>query len=241
MDGCMANVREEGWKEIKIGTVFEVSANRVKRMPNGSEVAEGVHGHTQSYVLHLGGPEGFGFKLATEAQARQWSKSRQSAVVGDGAAWIWNLAATDYPSAAHIVDWWHAKQHVHAAAAMLYPDAAESAAAWAERQSDRLFLGQAAALGSDLRHQAAQTSNSQLLTEAGFFEANHERMQYQDFRAAGLPIGSGVVESGAKQTKQRVSAAGMRWSRTGLENMLPLRAAVMSGTFDSLWARICPF
>jgi hypothetical protein len=32
----------------------------------------------------------------------------------------------------------------------------------------------------------------------------------------------------------------MRWSRAGLENMLPLRAALMSGTFDQLWPRICP-
>ena len=64
--------------------------------------------------------------------------------------------------------------------------------------------------------------------------------ELQDFESAHLPIGSGIVESGAKQAKQRLCAPGMRWSRAGLENMLPLRAALMSGTFDQLWPRICP-
>ena len=71
-----------------------------------------VRGRSQSSVMHLGGPA---FKLAMEAQARRWSQAAQSAVVGDGAAWIWNLAARDYPDAAHIVDWYHAKQHLCAA------------------------------------------------------------------------------------------------------------------------------
>jgi len=87
---------------------------------------------------------------------------------------------------------------------------------------------------------AQHTQSEQLLTEARYFETNHERMQYRDFESAHLPIGSGIVESGAKQAKQRLCAPGMRWSRAGLENMLPLRAALMSGTFDQLWPRICP-
>ena len=83
-------------------------------------------------------------------------------------------------------------------------------------------------------------SKAKLETEAGYFATNHERMQYRDFQQALLPIGSGTVESGAKQAKHRLAAQGMRWSRPDLENMLPLRAAVMSGTFDLLWPVICP-
>jgi hypothetical protein len=36
-----------------------------------------------------------------------------------------------------------------------------------------------------------------------------------------------------------LAAASMRWSREGLENLLSLHAAVMSGTFEVLWPRIC--
>jgi hypothetical protein len=104
MDGFMANVRAEGWKEVKIGAIFEAYVTGQSGQ---------VRGRSQSYVMHLGGPA---FKLAMEAQARRWSQAAQSAVVGDGAAWIWNLAARDYPDAAHIVDWYHAKQHLCGAA-----------------------------------------------------------------------------------------------------------------------------
>ncbi len=36
----------------------------------------------------------------------------------------------------------------------------------------------------------------------GYFRNNHKRMQYDAFRAAGYPIGSGTVESGAKNVVQ---------------------------------------
>ena len=49
------------------------------------------------------------------------------------------------------------------------------------------------------------------------------------------PIGRGMVESGANQFKARFSGPGMRWSRQGAENLLPVRAAVLSGRFDQMW------
>jgi hypothetical protein len=49
------------------------------------------------------------------------------------------------------------------------------------------------------------------------------------------PISRGMVESGAKQFKARFSGPGMRWSRQGAENLLPVRAAVLSGRFDQMW------
>jgi hypothetical protein len=61
-------------------------------------------------------------------------------------------------------------------------------------------------------------------------------MQYQEFREEGYPIGSGTVESGIKQFKQRLTGAGMRWSRPGADRMLVIRAAVMTKTFDTLCA-----
>ena len=30
------------------------------------------------------------------------------------------------------------------------------------------------------------------------------------------------------------------WSRTGLKNILPLRAALMSKTLDAFWHKVCP-
>ena len=48
------------------------------------------------------------------------------------------------------------------------------------------------------------------------------------------PIGRDMVESGANQFKARFSGPGMRWSRQGAENLLPVRATVLSGRFDQM-------
>jgi hypothetical protein len=243
MDGFMVHVRDEGWKEVKLGAISEVTASGQPQPKGHGHIVEPVHAHAHSYVCHLGGPEGFGVKLAVEAQARRWSSVPQCVVIGDGAPWIWNLAARDYACAAHVVDWYHAKQHLWAAADLIHPQHTDKAAAWVEQQAAVLYAGGACEIADTLTLLAALASaetKTKLETEAGYFAANHQRMQYRDFQQALLPIGSGTVESGAKQAKLRLSAAGMRWSRAGLENMLPLRAAVMSNTFNLLWPHICP-
>ncbi|MCA9967889.1 MAG: hypothetical protein KC423_26775, partial [Anaerolineales bacterium] len=74
-----------------------------------------------------------------------------------------------------------------------------------------------------------------LEAEAGYFANNQTRMAYQEQQLAGYPIGSGMVESGCKQFKARFDGPGMRWSRSGAERLLPIRAAVMSQGFDAAW------
>jgi len=248
MDGCMANMRGEGWKEVKLGAISEASAGQDVKYNRHNDAIRAVHSHTHSYGAHLGGPEGFGTKLLTEAQARRWSSGYQSVVVGDGPVWIRNLATTDYASAAHVVDCYHAKQHLCAAAELIFAgttgnDKVDKAHTWVADIADVLYDGRALEIAQRLELAAtlAKPDTAEaLLTEAGYFATHQERMQYRDFQLAQLPIGSGTVESGAKQFKHRISAAGMRWSRTGLQNSLLLRAATMSGTFDTFWRSITP-
>ena len=52
-------------------------------------------------------------------------------------------------------------------------------------------------------------------------------------------MGTSRVESGIKQFKARFTGPGMRWSRPGAERLLPIRAAIMSGRFDSIWQQAC--
>jgi len=54
-------------------------------------------------------------------------------------------------------------------------------------------------------------------------------------REEGWLIGSGSVESAAKQYKARFAGPGMHWSRVGAERLLPVRSAIMSGRFDECW------
>ena len=61
-------------------------------------------------------------------------------------------------------------------------------------------------------------------------------MRYLDYREDGWPIGCGTIEGGCKQFQTRLKGSGMRWSRSGAERMLTLRAEILSGQFLQTWA-----
>jgi len=64
-------------------------------------------------------------------------------------------------------------------------------------------------------------------------------MQYAEFRAAGLPIGSGVSEAGCKElVKARFCRSGMRWKRASGAPILQLRAIKLSRHWDSFWSKV---
>jgi hypothetical protein len=111
---------------------------------------------------------------------------------------------------------------------------------WLIARKTTLFEGRAACIALELeaaaRHQPSIAEA--LKKEAGYFRKNRRHMQYQEMREDGWAIGSGKVESEAKQFKARFAGPGMRWSRSGAEHLIPVRAAIMSGRFDELWRAV---
>jgi hypothetical protein len=93
MDGGMVHLRGEGWKELKVGGIGRIEL-QPGRDPVTGESVELAHMVENTYVAHLGGPHLFGQQLWAEAQARAWSQTADTVVLGDGAAWIWNLAGS---------------------------------------------------------------------------------------------------------------------------------------------------
>lgn len=74
------------------------------------------------------------------------------------------------------------------------------------------------------------------LARAYYFHNRH-RMDYAAYRQAGLPIGSGTIESACKTVVQaRMKQAGMRWSREGAQAMLALRCLLLSNRWHELAA-----
>ena len=236
MDGAMVPVRKEGWKELKAGCVFEIE---VRPTPDktGGELLELAHAVHNSYVAHLGGPERFGQQLWTEARRRRFDQARATAVLGDGAVWVWNLAREHFYDSRQVVDWYHATQHLASAAQALHGEGTVAAQQWYQQQETTLFQGHAERLAEQLRKAATlhPAAADGLRREAGYFAENQRRMQYMELREDGFPIGSGMVESGCKQFRQRFTGPGMQWSRPGIERLLPIRAAIMSQRFDQLW------
>lgn len=236
MDGTMIYIRGEDWKELKVGCFFKVEQAPTLD-PETMDWIDLAHARELSYVSHLGRPEPFGKKMWTESKRRAWHKASDTQVVGDGAVWIWNLVV-DYFYAAHqVVDWYHATEHLAAAAHLAFGEGTPEASRWFKQLEIPLFQGHADRITQTILVLADQHPNAKekFQEQAGYFTHYHHRIQYLDLRSEGWVIGSGMVESGGKRFKDRFAQAGMRWSRIGAERLLPVRAAYMSGRFDTRW------
>jgi hypothetical protein len=71
----------------------------------------------------------------------------------------------------------------------------------------------------------------------GYFDGNRSRMRYDQYLAAGYPIGSGVIEGACRHlVKDRLERAGMRWIPDGAQAMLDLRATYLNGEWEAFWS-----
>ena len=236
MDGGKIHIREEGWKELKVGCVFDVEVRPTLDKETGDWI-ELAHAVNNSYVAHLGGPEIFGQMVWADASRRDWERAKDTEILGDGAHWIWNLAIDHFYDSRQVVDWYHGTEHLAEAARLLKGENELAEKLWYNSRKTTLFEGHATQIAHELETAAQnRPSDAQDLTgAAGYFRNNHRRMNYQEMREEGWAIGSGMVESAAKQFKGRFSGPGMRWSRSGAENLIPVRAAIMSKRFDEIW------
>jgi len=222
MDGGMVNVRAEGWKELKVGLVADIPAVNV------TDEDEQVHLTKLRYCAVVGDVASFAVVLWALAVVNAIPYAGLVAVTADGAAWIWRLCTDLFPCAVQIVDWFHACQHLAQAAQARFADDPTAALRWTQDLKALLFKG-------EIHLILEQFERYGLNAWGDYFREHTRRMQYVQFRADGLPIGSGGVESGVKQFKQRLTGPGMRWSRPALDRMVVLRSAVLSQTFDALW------
>ena len=88
-------------------------------------------------------PSAFARRVRREAERRGFPDAARRVVLGDGAAWIWNLSSEQFPGAIQIVDLWHAKEHLWEVSKALHAGDAGRVEAWArarchELEADRL-------------------------------------------------------------------------------------------------------
>jgi hypothetical protein len=221
-DGTTAPTRA-GWREVKCGAVYWEDA---------------VEGHQSRYAGRIEDCEAFGRRLwylACECGLRQ---AQEVVVIGDGAPWIWNQATLRFWRAKQILDWYHASEHVWACADALYGEGTKAAGRWANGMLGVLYEHGGRALLKRLRRSCRSRGGAPeaLAGLIGYVGPNVERMDYPSYRAAGLSIGSGPVESACKRlVGGRLKGPGMRWSRAGADAILALRIAWLNGEWEDFW------
>ncbi len=246
--GSLADVVEGCDKDPPVLTVFEpatedtgptdegVATGAIKNKPKRIWPPEPL---VRTCLATLESSDEFGPMVAAEAQRRNFFAAQAHAFLGDGAAWIWTLQRTYFPTFEPIVDFVHVLTHIYLAAKAV---GGSVTAVW-ERYlnwATACWQGRVATVLNELCaiHEAMpEPANPKELKPSdpyevirlaiGYLTSNEARMDYPRYRIAGLPTCSGLVESLVKQFNRRVKGTEKFWNPSQAETILQLRAAFL--------------
>ena len=216
-------------REVKLAAFFTQTATDADGQPLRDP-------ESTTYLASFVSSDEFGGRALQAARQRGMAQAGQIIYLGDGAAWVWEIARTCFPQAEQILDFYHASEHVVTLAKAIYPDAG-MAQNWAVRWQSLLYDSELDDLLTDVRAVTTATPSDEVQRELDYLERNRTRMDYRRYRARGWFIGSGVVEAGCKRViGQRLKQSGMFWTEAGATAVLSLRCALLSaGGWDYLW------
>lgn len=247
VDGVYINVIGEGWKEVKIGAVFEITPltepEKQRRLRHqgqppqpAAEIREMVKAQAISYCAVLGSVDEFEPIQWAEACRRHLPLCWDTVVMGDGAEWIDRIYQQCYADSIRVVDWYHACEHLAAVAHQAFGEGSDKSARWLKNRKDELWRGEVHEVGMAISQLSLNPADKD--REAHYFRKHARAMTYLEFCEMGLPVGSGVVEGGGCKgiVEGRLKRVGMRWSRPGAENMLALCCEYGSGRWEQVWA-----
>jgi hypothetical protein len=181
-------------------------------------------------------------KAQAAAMSRIHPNTAVKAVLGDGEKNIWNFADDLFPDWIQILDIIHVRDKLWIAAHLYYKKESRNAKEYVRERLVALLTGEVELIIEDfgiamedgsLSASKAETLRRKVL---GYFVNNRDRMQYDKYRAMGLPIGSGVIEGTCKNLiNDRMERSGMRWSPDGAEAILKLRSLDLTDLWNDFW------
>jgi hypothetical protein len=228
IDGSMIPTRknEEPWKEVKLARLFRGS----DCLNPNSEVS---FLQDSQYVGHFGSSVDFCKKLGGIIDAYGDLRDRL-VFINDGATWIREWIADNYPLAVSVLDYYHALEYLYEFAEKAFPKNQSEKDLWCDRQKDLLLASDVETVLDNISSTNAKDEDKKKITT--YYGNNKERMKYGQYRNIGCGIiGSGAIESAHRTVVQkRMKLAGQRWSFKGAKNMLRLRVISM----NRQWAKV---
>jgi len=218
-------------REAKLGCVFTQSGNDEAGRPVRDR-------NTTTFVGAIETADAFGARFYDEAVRRGLYRARRVVTLSDGAEWAKNLADTQFPNAIHIIDFYHAAEHVARLAKEFYERTPQFLESQIDRWTEELYEGRVQAIIDQASALLPKDPDSQkdARKEIAYLSKNKHRMKYDEYRAQGLFIGSGVIEAACKHViGQRLKQSGMFWSERGANAIIALRCAILSNRFEEFW------
>ena len=174
-------------------------------------------------------------ELSEEVRERNPGEKKPVVAVMDGEKALWEVLRFFLPGAVGVLDIFHVLERLWNAAHVFHAEGSTSAEEFVNARLRMLLEGKVGGVIGGLRqmlkkHNLSGSKHRALNTVIGYFENNRENMQYDNYLAAGYPIGSGVAEGACRHlVKDRMEQTGMRWTVAGAQSLLDLRALYLNG------------
>jgi len=237
VDGTMVPLVHREWAEVKTLAIGRVV------LRTGRDGTAEAHATDLSYFCRLTEADTFRRLAWVETHRRGITLAPQTCALGDGADWCQGFYDWHCPDAVRILDFPHAAAYVSAAARSVFGPDSAPLVAWLDQQLHELKHGEPDAVLEALQALPAvpvvgpdgvHCPRDEALS---YLTKRRAQIAYARFQAAGLPIGSGAVESANKLVVgARLKGSGMHWARPHVNPMLALRSAACSDRWGDAWA-----
>ena len=140
-----------------------------------------------------------------------------------------------------VLDIFHVLGYVWKAGHALEAAGSTALEQWVLHRLGRILEGRARFVAAGMRRSATKRRLTKRQREpidrcANYLLKYQDYLAYDQYLAAGLPIGSGVIEGACRHlVNDRLGLTGARWRLRGAEAVLRLRALRSSGDFDEYW------
>ena len=177
--------------------------------------------------------------LADQVRLRNADGTKPVVCVMDGERALWTTLADTIDDVVGVLDIFHVLERLWQAAHCFHPEGSQEAQAFVTDRLLRLLRGEAGYVIGGLKQMTTKQKlkgrrAKQMSAVIGYLQRNRRFMRYDEYLAAGYPIGSGVAEGACRHlVKDRMELTGMRWRIPGAQAMLDLRAVYINGDWDS--------
>lgn len=172
------------------------------------------------------------------AKRAGWGLNTQIHALGDGAEWI-RLQTREVfgPHATFLCDYYHVSEYLSRAGEVCRPEAPSH---WRKTQQKRLKRGAVQkvldSLAEHMEPEGTPEQDAPVTNAHRYLNNRLDCIDYAGAIAQGLPIGSGMIESGHRHVLQaRMKKAGAAWLQTTAEIMANIRVLRANNQWLSLW------
>ena len=181
-------------------------------------------------------------RLFKQAEQRKGHHIQHQVALCDGCEALQSRIMRQFPDFTLILDFIHANEYLWDVANSLFGETNPQRFEWMKEHTLQILTGQTQQVivelhGLAFADKTSVAQRTQLEKTANYFERNLPYMNYQTYLAKGWPIASGVIEGACRHfVKDRFELSGMRWSQTGAESLLHLRAVAENEDWDAYHA-----